>query len=97
MEIQSASQTICAVEDLPAFCSTSSSGEALVLEVLAFLVGGSDESTEGDTQSPEQALTLLSETGPDFVSRALSEGALAFRTLRVSLRMRLPKSMNIVL
>ena len=42
--------------------------------------------TEGDTQSPEQALTLLSESGPGFVSSALSEGALAFRTLRVSLR-----------
>ena len=42
--------------------------------------------TEGDAQSPERALTLVSESGPGFVSRALSEGALAFRTLRVQLR-----------
>ena len=41
--------------------------------------------TEGDTQSPEQALTLLSESGPGFVSGVLSDGALAFRSLRVTL------------
>ena len=35
----------------------------------------------GDTQSAKQDLTLLSESGPGSVSRALSEGALAFRTL----------------
>ena len=33
--------------------------------------------TEGDTQSPEQALTLVSESGPGSISRALSERAVA--------------------
>ena len=34
-------------------------------------------------RSPGQALTLLSENGPGFVSRASCEGALTFITLRV--------------
>ena len=38
-------------------------------------------STEGDTQSPGQALTLLSEGGQSFIGGALSDGVLDFACL----------------
>ena len=53
------------------------------------IYGGGD-GLEGNTQSPEHTLTLFSESGPEFVSRALSEGVLALRTLRVPLHIGLP-------